>query len=322
MMKRSGLFGLTPLLVALHVTIANAQTIDLTGLWQDDSGGGGVYRVRHVGNRLFWIVDGTSKGSYVNIAFGEITGNTFSGKWVDLPGSPTLGGGDITLRIESNNRFVKISSSTNYGAQAWTRQGTGTIAAEETPKGGRSGRYLTVGLNGQRAVVDWSNAPTSNGAWVSIVPVGTSDGANAGRWAYTQSKASGRYENGPLAPGAYEARFYADGGYGQLVDRVPFDVGAFQRIAGEQQPENTPDIAGTWSYGTEWVYVIAQNGPKFTWSLARNNQKAEGTITGKNLSATWSGPTGSGSATGTIIFDANGKAIRIEWSNGVVFIRN
>ena len=319
MMKPSRLFGLTPLLVALNVTVGNAQTIDLTGLWQDDSGGGAVYRVRHVGNQLFWIVDGTSKGSYVNIAFGEISGQTMTAKWVDLPGSPTLGGGDISLRIESNNRFVKISSSAPYGAQAWTRQGSTTT--EETPPG-RAGRYLSVGLKGQSAVVDWSNAPISNVSWVSIVPAGTSDGAHTGRWSYTQSKASGRYENGPLAPGSYEARFYADGSYSQLVDRVPFEVGAqFQRI-GEQQDENTPDIAGTWTYGTEWVYVISQNGPKFTWSLARNNQKAEGTITGKSVSASWSGPTSSGSATGTIILDASGKAIRIEWSNGVVFIRN
>src|SRR5688500_1253175 len=157
-MNHARLFGLTPLLVALHVTTAAAQTINLTGLWQDDSGGGAIYRVRHVGNQLFWIVDGTSKGSYVNIAFGEITGQTMTGKWVDLPGSPTLGGGDISLRIESNDRFVKVSSSANYGAQAWTRQGS--TAGEGIPPG-RGGGYLRVGLNGQSAVVDWSNAPTS-----------------------------------------------------------------------------------------------------------------------------------------------------------------
>lgn len=320
MIKPSRVISLLPLLIALHVSIANAQAINLTGLWQDDSGGGAVYRVRHVGNQLFWIVDGTSKGSYVNIAFGEITGQTMTGKWVDLPGSPTLGGGDISLRIESNNRFVKISSSAPYGAQAWTRQGSTT---DEGIPPARGGRYLSVGLNGQSAVVEWSNAPTSTGSWVSIVPVGTSNGAHVGRWAYTQSKSSGRYENGPLAPGAYEARFYADGGYGQLVDRVPFEVGAqFQRVLGERQPENTLDIAGTWTYGTEWVYVITQNDAKFTWSLARNNQKAEGTITGKSVSASWSGPTSSGSATGTIIVDAKGKAVRIEWSNGIVFTRN
>lgn len=134
------LFSLLSLLVLMRPTDAGAQQIDLTGLWQDDSGGSGVYRVRQLGNRLFWIVDGTSKGSYVNFAFGEITGNTMTGKWVDLPGSPTLGSGDISLRIESNDRFVKISSSSYYGAQVWTRLG-GTVSATPPKAGGQVWQY-------------------------------------------------------------------------------------------------------------------------------------------------------------------------------------
>ena len=100
--------------------IGTTQSIDLTGLWRDDTGGGAVYRLRQVGNWLYWLVDGTPKGSYVNISYGQISGNTITGMWVDMPGSPTLSGGTLTLRIESNDRLVKVGTS-GYGAQAWIR---------------------------------------------------------------------------------------------------------------------------------------------------------------------------------------------------------
>ena len=104
------------------VTAAN---IDLTGLWRDDTRGGAIYRLRQVGNWVYWIVDGTPMGSYVNASYGQISGNTITGTWVDMPGSPTLSGegtgwGNLTLRIESNDRLVKVGSG-GYGAQVWTR---------------------------------------------------------------------------------------------------------------------------------------------------------------------------------------------------------
>jgi hypothetical protein len=118
------LFSASLLVFPQIATRANAQAIDLTGLWKDDTGGGAIYRLRQFGTRLYWIVDGSPMGSYVNLSYGEINGNTITGIWVDLPGSPSLGGGNLVLRIESNDRIVKVSSSTYYGAQAWTRQGS------------------------------------------------------------------------------------------------------------------------------------------------------------------------------------------------------
>jgi hypothetical protein len=123
-----GLFTGLLLLLPPMATPANAQNFDLTGLWQDHAGGA-IYRVRQVGNRVYWIVDGTPVGSFVNLSYGEISGNTITGIWVDLPGSPSLGGGNLTLRIESNDRLVKVNSSTYYGAQEWNRVGsTGGVA--------------------------------------------------------------------------------------------------------------------------------------------------------------------------------------------------
>lgn len=128
-----------------------------------------------------------------------------------------------------------------------------------TPGGpARTGRYLNVTVDARRARVEWTNAPTTEGAWVSIVPAGTSDGSHVGMWTYTESKSSGRFERDSLEPGAWEARFYADGGYGQLVDRVPFEIriggGAGGRYLGVQLDgrnttvnwSNAPTGKGAW----------------------------------------------------------------------------
>ena len=56
--------------------------------------------------------------------------------------------------------------------------------------------------------------------------------------------------------------------------------------------------------------------------MSLNDQKGGGTLSGHNLSASWSDAGGSGSAEGRITsVDANGRAGRIEWDNGVVFER-
>jgi len=78
-------------------------------------------------------------------------------------------------------------------------------------------------------------------------------------------------------------------------------------------------IAGTWSGSNGWVYNISQNGSTFTWVVEGVSQKGEGNINGKSVSAKWDG---GGSARGEVKADANGRATRIEWSNGVIFTRN
>ena len=115
--------SLTIFWLGLHLSYA--QPFDLTGLWQDNTGGGAIYHVRQIGNVIYWSVDATAVGSYANIYFGEITGNTITGNWVDLPDSPSLGYGDMTLQIQSNDWFVKTGENPCcYGAQEWMRQGT------------------------------------------------------------------------------------------------------------------------------------------------------------------------------------------------------
>jgi hypothetical protein len=86
------------------------------------------------------------------------------------------------------------------------------------------------------------------------------------------------------------------------------------------QPQ-APDISGSWKSSIGHVYEITQTGNSFTWHVASLNQRAEGTISGDSVKASWRGLIGRDSATGKIILDAERRAVRIEWSNGVTFRR-
>ena len=87
---------------------------------------------------------------------------------------------------------------------------------------------------------------------------------------------------------------------------------------------NTPNLAGTWK-GLNWVYEITQNGTAFSWKITNDaayNESAKGDILdGNKIKATWTNKNGTDTGTGNIITDSNGKAIEIQWLNGVVFTR-
>ena len=104
---------------------------DLTGLWLDN-GGRAIYRVRQVGNKVYWSVDAGAGGS-INVYAGEISGNSINGVWVDLPQSSTYNTGQLNLRIDSNDHLTKVGENPCcYGATEWRRQGT-TAAAPPPP---------------------------------------------------------------------------------------------------------------------------------------------------------------------------------------------
>jgi LCCL domain len=145
-MKR-GIVMAVLLLVGLSeaASSVHAQSVDLTGLWQDNTGGGAVYRVRQIDDYVYWSVDATAVRSFANVFVGTIEGTIITGYWVDLPGSPALSGGALTLRIDSNNHLVKIDESAAYGAQEWFRQGS------ERPGTGAAGTVARA--------IDWSYSP-------------------------------------------------------------------------------------------------------------------------------------------------------------------
>lgn len=85
---------------------------------------------------------------------------------------------------------------------------------------------------------------------------------------------------------------------------------------GPAPPTGVIDISGKWTSTTGQVYEITQSGEQFTWYVAAMNEKGSGTLKGQNITASWTGNMGSGSAQGGVGIDANGNANRIEWENG------
>ena len=85
-----------------------AQSYDLTGYWLENDFGV-TYQFRQVDDRIFWYMD--SRPRVVNVFYGTIAGDMITGRWADLPGGNLQGQGTIGLRIESNDRIVKISQT-------------------------------------------------------------------------------------------------------------------------------------------------------------------------------------------------------------------
>jgi len=103
-------------LIILHQT-AYSQSYNLTGTWNDENGV--TYCIRQIEDNLFWNMD--DRPRVHNVYYGIIAGGYVSGQWADLPGGQKSGGGGLSLRIESNNRFVKIGQTRNYLGSTWTR---------------------------------------------------------------------------------------------------------------------------------------------------------------------------------------------------------
>jgi len=91
-------------------------------------------------------------------------------------------------------------------------------------------------------------------------------------------------------------------------------------------PRATISIAGSWNSNIGFAYEIVQSGMSFTWTVSNKpelNERGEGSITeaGK-INASWTNVNGQGRADGTVFaLDSNGRAARVQWSNGVVFER-
>ena len=89
-----------------------------------------------------------------------------------------------------------------------------------------------------------------------------------------------------------------------------------------QSQQHRADISGVWRSNIGQVYIVEVRGNRFTWHVEELGQDATGTIDGSRLTAAWGEGRRQQSATGNIIdVDESGRALRIEWSNGVVFLR-
>lgn len=108
-----------------------------------------------------------------------------------------------------------------------------------------------------------------------------------------------------------------NGGSSHFVSIGELEVWA---TSGSSTP--TPSLEGVWRSNNGEEYRFTQNGNQFSWYLASVHETGSGTITGTDMSLSWNGDRGKGSATGRITkTDAAGRPIEFSTSNGVVFTR-
>jgi len=91
------------------------------------------------------------------------------------------------------------------------------------------------------------------------------------------------------------------------------------------EPSASPapiDISGEWHSNVPGAFRIKQNGDEFTWEGIDRRNAGRGRIKGRDLEASWEGEPEAGQATGEAVeATPEGRAFRIQWSNGMVFFR-
>jgi hypothetical protein len=83
-------------------------------------------------------------------------------------------------------------------------------------------------------------------------------------------------------------------------------------------------ISGKWIGSDGLVYYITQNRHRFTWTVASTRQRCSGKVIGRNMTVKWrvGKRRKKVPVTGQITeINIKGKALRIEWSNGIIFDR-
>jgi hypothetical protein len=117
-----------PLAVALVLLMAysaSAQRFDLTGVWRDDRGL--TYSVRQAGDNVCWFQD--SRPRVQRVFCGVLDRNILTGQWMDLPGGREMGDGQLTLRVETGSRIVRVRGGSAFDASTWTRDGGAPISS-------------------------------------------------------------------------------------------------------------------------------------------------------------------------------------------------
>lgn len=105
------------------------------------------------------------------------------------------------------------------------------------------------------------------------------------------------------------------------------DMSQGMGTASQPAPETVPfDISGEWrADGINFTYTISQSGKTFSWQVTNQpnlHEEATGRLVSDvDVEAKWTNTAGGGAAVGRITRVVAGKAWRIEWTNGIVFVR-
>lgn len=233
------------------------QTEDLTGIWQDENGVS--YHIRQVGSRIYWMAD--KRPEYVHVFSGTLQGNMISGSWSDLPGGRLRHSGSLTLRVDSTNRIIVLSSQGD--------RFTGTRLDLKESEG--------FALSGPGGDIDgtWR---WGNGAIVNVSPGGKlTSGTLTGDWRlvdsgarrYSFSWANGYTDTMTLSSDGNRLNGQNNRGSRVYANRAGFDD-ASTYSGGEE-------IAGTWKWHNGETVSITADGlidagrVKGEWKLTDKN---------------------------------------------------
>ncbi|MDD5645742.1 MAG: hypothetical protein PHW86_01060 [Candidatus Bipolaricaulis sp.] len=243
------------------------------------------------------------------------------------------------------NGWLYIGTKSHLGAEVWRYNGTGKSGWQNVtpPSAGPDPVFSTPGRNNAMAVYQNSlylaeGFPSGNllrydGNHWSVEVAGPSpfDPTNIGLTAlavvgtdlYVSTKKSiglGATQGDevwgyPFPP--FVATAIACQGPKTLLWWPEIPKGIIEKV----QPAWIPNISGAWHSLFGIDYQVTQTGAGFTWYAAAIHETGTGTITGNQVSASWNGDLGSGSATGTITVGPDNVATLIQWSNGSTFFR-
>lgn len=100
----------------------------------------------------------------------------------------------------------------------------------------------------------------------------------------------------------------------------------FERSTVSAQPPPPPkkvhDIAGEWNSNIKVIYKVTQTGDRFEWLDTNINLKGTGSLSGDDVTVTWTDVAGTHTANGKITdFDASGAPTTVVWDLGIVWER-
>jgi hypothetical protein len=94
------------------------------------------------------------------------------------------------------------------------------------------------------------------------------------------------------------------------------------RSTGVRAGPDAVAIGGRWNTNIDVVYDIVQVGDDFLWGAVGGRPEGEGHVDGLDVHVRWTVEGRSESASGRIVLDREGRASRMEMSNGIVFTRH
>jgi hypothetical protein len=288
------------------------SVLQLAGRWSSNAGT--VYDITQSGDTFRWTVV-KGRGHDQQIGAGTIKGVAVEASWTApfagaSSGAITADGGRA-IRIQWRNGAVFVRDfagdkgpaaapadpSTSQLAGRW-RSNAGTVY--DITQSGATFRWTVVQGRGANQQI---GAGTIKGAAVEASWTAPFAGATNGTVTATDGRAIRiQWRNGTV-----------------FIRDLAGEKGA----AAAPADPSVPQLAGRWSSNAGTVYDITQSGETFTWVVVQgrgqNQQIGAGTIKDTTIEASWSAPF-AGATSGTITTD-NGKAMRIQWKNGTVFIR-